>query len=465
MFWDTVRALFDRLGTVPKVAVAFLGCGLARAWLWWMLSLVCYSDAYPAYTKHQGHLLFDLGEILGFLLLFILARRFAPFFKRPSVAAAALTLTIGTSALTLWAPALPIADGWAIAIIVLGGVGYALLFLLWLELYGCLTARSMLIAWTGSYFVALLIWGLDQIVVPGSLDVVLCLLPAGSLLMLFKGFCSIPLPNLPVAMTHWPAIPWKLIVALSAFALAFGIGDAVTGQNMFTWVSKVGMGIPELLVLLSALFFYRQFSFKYLVTVAAPFVVAGLIGAFFVSHLGISSFVLVNASSEIYLILVYAVACITAYKLNISAVYLAGLFAGLYKVFLQAGKGLGLVVAGQLHDSAASTPALAIVMVVVVVIASIVLVQDRNVVDKFSWREQNVDPRNATCARIAEEYRLTPKEGQVFLMLAQKQDTAQIAEELFLAQSTVRVHTSSIYKKLGVHSRKELDELVDRQIH
>lgn len=464
MFWDAVKALFARLDTVPKVAVAFLGCGLARAWLWWMLSLVCYSDAYPAYTKHQGHLLFDLGEVLGFLLLFALARRFSPFFKRPSVSAVALLLTIGTSALTLCAPALPLTDGCAMAIIVLGGVGYAFLFLLWLELYGCLTARSMLIAWTGSYFVALLIWGLDQVVAPGALDVVLCLLPAGSLLMLFKGFCLIPAPGLPAVMTHWPAIPWKLIGALSAFALAFGIGDAVTGQNMFTWVSKVGMGVPELLVLLSALFFYRRFSFRYLVTVAAPFVVAGLVGAFFVEQLGISSFILVNAGSEIYLILVYAIACITAYKLNISAVYLAGLFAGLYKVFLQIGKGLGFVVAGQLHDSAASTPALALIMVVAVIIASIVLIQDRNVVDKFSWREQNVDPRNAACAHIAEEHHLTPKEGQVFLMLAQKRDTAQIAEELFLAQSTVRVHTSSIYKKLGVHSRKELDKLIDCQM-
>ena len=251
----------------------------------------------------------------------------------------------------------------------------------------------MLIAWTGSYFLALLIWGLDQISLPGSLDIVWCLLPAASLFLLFKGFCLVSPQSLPVPMEHRPSVPWKLIVVLSAFALAFGLGDAVTGQNMFTWVSKVGMGIPELLVLLSVVFLYRQFSFRHLVTVAAPLVVAGLVGAFFVGQQAIPSFILMNAGSETYLILVYAVACITARKLGTSAVYLGGLFAGFYKVFLQVGKGAGLTVIGQVHDVALSTPILALAMVTMTIVASIALVQDRSIVDKFSWKEQSAQRR------------------------------------------------------------------------
>lgn len=94
MFWEAIKKLYARLDTIPKASFAFLGCGLARAWLWWVLSLVSYSEAFPSYTEHQGHLLFDLGEIIGFFLLSFLAYRFSPFFKRSSIAVAALALTL-----------------------------------------------------------------------------------------------------------------------------------------------------------------------------------------------------------------------------------------------------------------------------------------------------------------------------------------------------------------------------------
>ena len=38
--------------------------------------------------------------------------------------------------------------------------------------------------------------------------------------------------------------------------------------------------------------------------------------------------------------------------------------------------------------------------------------------------------------------------------------TPEMAEELFLAPSTVRAHTSIIYKKLDVHTRREFDGIV-----
>jgi DNA-binding NarL/FixJ family response regulator len=40
--------------------------------------------------------------------------------------------------------------------------------------------------------------------------------------------------------------------------------------------------------------------------------------------------------------------------------------------------------------------------------------------------------------------------------------TSQIARDLFVAQSTVRNHLSAVYRKLGVSSRRELIDLVER---
>ncbi len=130
-------------------------------------------------------------------------------------------------------------------------------------------------------------------------------------------------------------------------------------------------------------------------------------------------------------------------------------------MFLQVGKGAGLTVIGQVHDVALSTPILALAMVTMTIVASIAFVQDRSIVDKFSWKEQSAEPHNVACARLTEQYHLTPREASVLLLLIKKRDTAHIAEELFLAQSTVRVHISSIYKKLDVHSRQELLARID----
>lgn len=67
---------------------------------------------------------------------------------------------------------------------------------------------------------------------------------------------------------------------------------------------------------------------------------------------------------------------------------------------------------------------------------------------------------SAICTAITMQYALSPREADVLLYLAQQKTAPQIAEALFVSTSTVKTHTNSIYKKLGVHSRKELQEFI-----
>ncbi len=50
---------------------------------------------------------------------------------------------------------------------------------------------------------------------------------------------------------------------------------------------------------------------------------------------------------------------------------------------------------------------------------------------------------------------LSPRERQILRLLAQAKDNATIANELSLAEQTVRNHVSTLYSKLGVSSRVE----------
>lgn len=65
------------------------------------------------------------------------------------------------------------------------------------------------------------------------------------------------------------------------------------------------------------------------------------------------------------------------------------------------------------------------------------------------------------CSAIAMQHPLSKREADVLLLLAQKKHAPEIAEELFVSVSTMKTHTNNIYKKLDVHSRKELYELIN----
>lgn len=64
------------------------------------------------------------------------------------------------------------------------------------------------------------------------------------------------------------------------------------------------------------------------------------------------------------------------------------------------------------------------------------------------------------CDVLAAQYRLTPRETEVFKLLAQGRTRAYIQEELVLSVSTVKTHVSHIYAKLGVHDRQGMMDLV-----
>jgi DNA-binding NarL/FixJ family response regulator len=57
---------------------------------------------------------------------------------------------------------------------------------------------------------------------------------------------------------------------------------------------------------------------------------------------------------------------------------------------------------------------------------------------------------------------LTPREREVFTLIARGYDNAQIGEELRMAEHTVRNHVSTIYSKLGVQDRFQIIQLANK---
>ena len=83
------------------------------------------------------------------------------------------------------------------------------------------------------------------------------------------------------------------------------------------------------------------------------------------------------------------------------------------------------------------------------------LVQERLVI-----RPVNADELQQRCEMIAARSGISQSERAVMVLLAAGQTVAAISRRLSLSENTIRSHSKAIYRKLDVHSKQELIDLV-----
>lgn len=67
------------------------------------------------------------------------------------------------------------------------------------------------------------------------------------------------------------------------------------------------------------------------------------------------------------------------------------------------------------------------------------------------------------CEALARRHALSPRQGEVLLMLARGRNTRYIEESLRVSNHTAKSHVYSVYRKLGVHSQQELISRVEQE--
>lgn len=103
--------------------------------------------------------------------------------------------------------------------------------------------------------------------------------------------------------------------------------------------------------------------------------------------------------------------------------------------------------------------------VLVVLAASVMLVMP----DPTAARQPDAAPVPQTtenvyeqrCDRLAAEHGLSPREREVLLLLGKGRDVPYIRDELYISRNTVNSHIKNIYRKLSIHSKQELLDLVE----
>ena len=68
------------------------------------------------------------------------------------------------------------------------------------------------------------------------------------------------------------------------------------------------------------------------------------------------------------------------------------------------------------------------------------------------------------CTVIADRFSLTPREREVFEMLARGRDSFYIQEQLTVSRNTVKAHVKHIYAKLDIHAHQDLLDMVEEEM-
>lgn len=66
-----------------------------------------------------------------------------------------------------------------------------------------------------------------------------------------------------------------------------------------------------------------------------------------------------------------------------------------------------------------------------------------------------------SCARIGVEYDLTSRERDILFLILKGRDAPGIASNLHISINTVRSHSKSIYRKLDIHSKQQLLDMIE----
>ena len=160
------------------------------------------------------------------------------------------------------------------------------------------------------------------------------------------------------------------------------------------------------------------------------------------------------------------------YRYGMSAVWLFGIERGVRALFTLFGRQTEQLLGAPSFGLAGSDAVVSGLVVILVVAATMILFSEKELSsrwgvsflgedgaagDRAIVKKQELANR---CQELARSYGLSPREEEVLLLLAQRKTVGSIERELFIVNGTAKTHIRHIYRKLDIHSRDELSDLL-----
>ena len=507
---------WHRLLPVP---FCYMGMGIFRVW-----TETLYANnqlQFPAlvppfsipWLHIDGYAVFDFIAAAVLILLAVFARRIAPLYRHPLAIIATVVCMVGSACVnfgSLIAPELAPLLFWPS--VVMGAVGIALILMLWSEFFGCINPMRTALYYSASVAVSCLILWVFKGLSFWWLWVGACVVPIVSLLCLWRAYATLPHDAYPPAYQGDFSFPWKPVAVMGVYSFVYGLRRGIFVGTL-AMNSGVGafLGSAAVYLLICASVAHNSpsttakgvavegaarsgrdgrdgqsgqdgqndgelshsFDFSILYKIAMPLMLASLVPIEGVlPHWQFVADTCALTCYTILLVLIMVILGNLSYRYGVCALWLFAIERAVRLVAPQVGR-----LAGEAMQTADLDPiwdALSIaVMAGLLVFVALMFFSEKN----LSSSQWGVVLKNAVridgggqasernrlgvkCEEIGRQAKLTPREEEILLLVAQGKTVGQIARELYIGTNTVKTHTKHVYQKLGVHARNELLELL-----
>lgn len=451
------------LAVLLTLPLSFLGLGAFRAWMWLLPVL---SPQAPA--LEQFH---DLLLCAALLLLAALARKVVPIgLNRWAQIVCGITAFAGSSiiALNVAMPFAPAASYVGIAFVALAA---AIVILSWCELYACLDIARIALCLALAFLTEqALIFLLEGLPLPYRLGA-LFLLPATALLSLQRAYTYLPDSMRPRPVPGKLRIPWKLIALLAAYLFVSGVraGMATSPVNPFSGAAST---LVALFLILAIAFFSNRFDLAFAYRTPIFLLVCALLLIPALGDDSASFFAFCLAlSTRLFEVVVFLLLSDICQRHAITAVMLFGIEEST-NVFSSLGYALGTILHATSHIDLSESMGV-LIGIALLIGATLLLFNEKQFETawgspllgpgKIRWDQEQREALRTSCDRIADAHSLTAREREVLELLGKGYSISRVCEELCIAKGTAKAYTDHIYAKLGIHTRRELLDLLDQK--
>ncbi|WP_180326609.1 helix-turn-helix domain-containing protein [Raoultibacter phocaeensis] len=358
---------------------------------------------------------------------------------------------------------------------VFAGVGQTLLFLEWMKAFGRTgPKKTIALVVCGSILGTALIFSLNFI--PQTIRE---LMPAA--IGACGAFCAFLMskqpgndnsaPNAAIIFPEKTRAPWKLLVTAAVAGFSFGTFQSLSFTGSFGTAAWYTFGIVGFLVasvLFALITLGLKMNFNYMIyRISFVIMATGAFLCLFGTEVSAWGYGVYCIGYRCFDMLIW---CLCAYLIrhrNVSPVWLGGFSIGT----LLLGRFLGFEMFTILHPLPASTDVSLLVASVLflLMLTALSLVSHNNLLEAWGMAKPSEASSDAEilascCAQIGDIYHLSDRERDVLERIAQGKSRADTGVELVLSEETVKTHIRHIYQKCDIHSRKELDNMVEARV-
>lgn len=473
--------LFKERFTVP---LSCLGIGLVSTWS----ELSFINPPYP--FNVPGDILFQVFNIGTVILAIIVMIGIQTGFIKTALVACnrnlllAAIIMILSTCLSLSVALFNLETPWLVVIAAaLGGAGMTLFFVMWFEVLSHLNPLELLLCFSlGAIGRVTLIWLCEGMALERFLFC-MCAIAIAGMLTLKKArdgvaksapvvaeIKSDQTASSPVEKACSFPIKPLLVIITSTTALSFvqSLAGNAGGIN-----GNPGVLVAALCVTIAVLIKGERFEFKWLWQGSVAFIMVFIIlfiatGPTFPM---LSNFI-VCMSYELSMMMIYSILGDLVYRSYYNSTFL---FAGEIAIALAAGTATHMLFA--LFSESVFSQSVIIPVIISTLLAALFAVAAIRAFSKRNLSEHwgaiirkpiayDIDllkeksRLGLRCHTLAQEAGLSDREEEVLLLVAQRKKPAEIAHQLVIEVSTVNTHKKHIYRKLDVHSAKELQERI-----